>query len=113
MGSWLPQVQWLPYPAEETKSAAHSAAAHSSAGMIYRFLKNSALTSVKDAHCSGKSSSKKMASTGQTSAQTPQSMHSSGLMKYCSWSSSEWMQSTGQTSTHEASFVPMHGCAMT
>ena len=46
----------------------------------------------------GKSSSKKMASTGQTSAQTPQSMHSSGLMKYWSASSVEWIQSTGQTS---------------
>src|SRR6478672_4951101 len=81
--------------------------------MNYRFLKNSALTRVNDAHCSGKSSSKKMASTGQTSAQTPQSMHSSGLMKYWSASSVEWMQSTGQTSTQEASFVPMHGWVMT
>jgi hypothetical protein len=54
----------------------------SSSRRRYRFLKNSALTSVNDAHCSGRSSSKKMASTGQTSAQTPQSMHSSGLMKY-------------------------------
>src|SRR6266498_1188454 len=68
---------------------------------------------MKLAHCSGTSSSKKIASTGQTSAQTPQSIHSSGLMKYCSAASSEWIQSTGQTSTQDASFVPMHGSVMT
>ena len=35
---------------------------------------------VKDFHCSGTESSGKMASTGQTASQAPQSMHSSGLM---------------------------------
>jgi len=64
-------------------------------------------------HCWGRSSSKKIASTGQTSAQTPQSMHSSGSMKYRSAASSVWMQSTGQTSTHDPSLTPMQGCAMT
>lgn len=44
------------------------------------FWKKAALISLNSAHCSGRSSSKKIASTGQTSAQTPQSMHSSGLM---------------------------------
>src|SRR5688572_32333159 len=77
------------------------------------FLKKRALIRVNSAHCSGRSSSKKMASTGQTSAQTPQSMHSSGLMKYCSASSVEWMQSTGQTSTQLLSLTPIHGWAIT
>ena len=48
------------------------------------YSKKSRLVRMKPAHCSGTSSSKKIASTGQTSAQTPQSMHSAGLMKYCS-----------------------------
>src|SRR5258707_3293857 len=53
-----------------------------------------------------------MASTGQGSTHAPQSMHSSGSMKYCSDASSEWMQSTGQTSTQEASLSPIHGWVM-
>jgi hypothetical protein len=40
----------------------------------------SALIGVKLAHFSGKSSSAKIAVTGQTGTQAPQSMHSTGLM---------------------------------
>src|SRR5215469_13158365 len=43
-----------------------------------RFAYQSALTGVKLAHLSGKSSSAKMAVTGQTGTQAPQSMHSVG-----------------------------------
>src|SRR3954452_10840914 len=64
-------------------------------------------------------SSDVIASTGQASTHASQSMHSSGSMY--SWSACSnpgssgvgWMQSTGQTSTHEVSFVPMHGSLMT
>src|SRR5689334_10423714 len=42
------------------------------------FLYQAALVSVKPAHFSGKSSSEKMAETGQTGTQAPQSMHSTG-----------------------------------
>src|SRR4051812_11423052 len=63
--------------------------------------------------------SSKMAFTGQTGSQAPQSMQSSGLMKRC-WASAKpasslrgWMQSTGQTSTQSADFVPMHLEVMT
>src|SRR5580700_9665617 len=74
---------------------------------------------VKLFHFSGKSSKAKMAVTGQTGTQAPQSMHSVGFMYSCvtfSCSGSSlrgWMQSTGQTSTHAVSFVPMHGSAIT
>src|SRR5205823_13717696 len=64
-------------------------------------------------HCSGTSSSGKMASTGHGSTHAPQSMHSSGSMKYMFAASSVWMQSTGQTSTHEASLTSMQGWTMT
>src|SRR5437016_11099521 len=64
-------------------------------------------------HCSGTSSSGKIASTGHGSTHAPQSMHSSGSMKYMSEASSLWMQSTGQTSTQEASFRPTQGWVMT
>src|SRR5438270_816752 len=65
-------------------------------------------------HCSGTSSSGKIASTGHGSTHAPQSMHSSGSMKYMFAASSVWMQSTGQTSTQEASFTALHeaGIAM-
>src|SRR5262245_51623945 len=54
-----------------------------------------------------------MAFTGHVSTHAPQSMHSSGSMKFMSSPSSEWMQSTGHTSTQVASLVPMHGCVIT
>ena len=47
-------------------------------------LKNCLFSSMKLFHCSGVSSSAKIAFTGQTGSQAPQSMHSSGWMK--SWS---------------------------
>jgi hypothetical protein len=79
----------------------------------------SALIGVKCAHFSGKSSNAKIAVTGQTGTQAPQSIHSTGLMY--SWGSDSnlgsslrgWMQSTGQTSTHAVSFVPTQGSAIT
>src|ERR1700722_5172112 len=79
----------------------------------------SALIGVKCAHFSGRSSKAKIAVTGQTGTQAPQSMHSTGLMY--SWGSDSnlgssfrgWMQSTGQTSTHAVSFVPIQGSAIT
>src|SRR6266436_553377 len=46
--------------------------------------KNRLFSSMKCFHCSGVSSSTKMAFTGQTGSQAPQSIHSSGWMK--SWS---------------------------
>src|SRR6266849_5999007 len=85
----------------------------------YFLAYQSALTGVKLCHFSGRSSRAKMAVTGQTGTQAPQSMHSVGLMKSCfslsNWGSSlrGWMQSTGQTSTQAVSFVPIHGSAIT
>src|SRR5918995_4288949 len=64
----------------------------------------------KGAHFSGSASSGKIASTGHSGSQAPQSMHSSGSMM--SIRSNSWMQSTGQTSTHERSLMSMQGSAM-
>jgi hypothetical protein len=70
-------------------------------------------------HSSGRSSSGKIACTGHSSTQRPQSMQVSGSMKSCFAPSNVpsplagWMQSTGQTSTQEVSLVPMQGSAMT
>ncbi len=64
-------------------------------------------------HWSGTASSAKIAVTGHSGSHAPQSMHSSGSMKYWPLASSEWMQSTGQTSTQEASLTPMQGSVMT
>src|SRR5215210_8718964 len=61
-------------------------------------------------HFSGRASSGKMASTGHSGSQAPQSMHSSGSM--ISMRSNSWMQSTGHTSTHERSLMSMQGSAM-
>ena len=72
----------------------------------------------------GKVIQRKIAETGQTGTQAPQSMHSTGSMN--SWSTCSnpgrpssycvsffgWMQSTGQTSTHAVSLVPMEGSAI-
>src|SRR5215469_16677673 len=83
------------------------------------FVYQSALTAVKFCHFSGRSSNAKIAVTGQTGTQAPQSMHSTGLMYSCvsdlnlGSSFRGWMQSTGQTSTHAVSLVPTQGSAIT
>ena len=58
----------------------------------------------------GSASSGKIASTGHSGSQAPQSMHSSGSMMRMRPNS--WMQSTGQTSTQERSLMSMQGSAM-
>src|SRR5215831_5965958 len=77
-----------------------------------------------ECHFSGRSSTAKIAETGQTGTQAPQSMHSTGSMK--SWSTCSnpgrpswycvsffgWMQSTGQASTQAVSLVSIQGSAM-
>src|SRR2546430_15162903 len=68
---------------------------------------------VKFFHLSGTASSGKIALTGQTDSHAPQSMHSSGWMKYMLSASVVYMQSTGQTSRQLASFTPMHGSVIT
>src|SRR5437660_7160534 len=62
------------------------------------------------AHLSGSASSGKIASTGHSGSQAPQSMHSSGSITRMR--SASWMQSTGQTSTQDLSLMSMHGSAM-
>ena len=64
----------------------------------------------KGSHLSGSASSGKIASTGHSGSQAPQSMHSSGSM--ISIRSNSWMQSTGQTSTQERSLMSMQGSLM-
>src|SRR5690349_24132856 len=61
-------------------------------------------------HLSGSASSGKIASTGHSGSQAPQSMHSSGSITRIR--SASWMQSTGQTSTQERSLMSMQGSAM-
>src|ERR1700751_4682211 len=61
-------------------------------------------------HLSGSASSGKIASTGHSGSQAPQSMHSSGSMTRIR--SASWMQSTGQTSTHDLSLMSIHGSEM-
>src|SRR3954465_1419034 len=61
-------------------------------------------------HLSGSASSGKIASTGHSGSQAPQSMHSSGSMTRILPAS--WMQSTGQTSTQDLSLMSMHGSEM-
>src|SRR5689334_4188364 len=61
-------------------------------------------------HLSGRASSGKIASTGHSGSQAPQSMHSSGSMTRIRFAS--WMQSTGQTSTQDLSLMSMQGSAM-
>src|SRR5579859_2403270 len=81
--------------------------------------KNAAFFAVNSVHFSGRSSSAKIAETGQTGTQAPQSMHSTGSMysisapSNCGSSFLGWMQSTGHASTHAASLVPMQGSAIT
>src|SRR5260370_12213763 len=59
----------------------------SAAGDQAFFVYQSALIGVKLAHFSGRSSSAKIAVTGQTGTQAPQSMHSTGLISHYSSSS--------------------------
>src|SRR5215469_4559622 len=61
-------------------------------------------------HFSGSASSGKIASTGHSGSQAPQSMHSSGSMTRMRPAS--WMQSTGQTSTQERSLMSIQGSEM-
>src|ERR671920_532291 len=61
-------------------------------------------------HFSGSASSGKIASTGHSGSQAPQSMHSSGSMTRIRFAS--WMQSTGHTSTHDLSLMSMQGSEM-
>src|SRR5215813_6934033 len=61
-------------------------------------------------HFAGSASSGKIASTGHSGSQAPQSMHSSGSITRMR--SNSWMQSTGQTSTQDRSLMSMQGSAM-
>src|SRR3954452_275493 len=61
-------------------------------------------------HLSGSASSGKIASTGHSGSQAPQSMHSSGSMTRMRFAS--WMQSTGHTSTQDLSFTSIQVSAM-
>src|SRR6476661_1787658 len=69
-----------------------------------------ALIFTNGSHLSGRASSGKIASTGHSGSQAPQSMHSSGSMTRIRPAS--WMQSTGQTSTQERSLMSIQGSAM-
>src|SRR4051794_41316378 len=69
-----------------------------------------ALMRTNGSHFSGSASSGKIASTGHSGSQAPQSMHSSGSMT--SRRSASWMQSTGHTSTHDLSLMSIHGSEM-
>src|SRR6266550_4826317 len=70
-----------------------------------------ALMRTNGSHFSGSASSGKIASTGHSGSQAPQSMHSSGSIT--SMRAASWMQSTGQTSMHDLSLMSMHGSAIT
>src|SRR4051794_687134 len=72
---------------------------------------HTALILTKGSHLSGRASSGKIASTGHSGSQAPQSMHSSGSIT--SIRSVSWMQSTGQTSMQERSLMSMHGSEIT
>src|SRR5208282_4255866 len=78
-----------------------------------------AFRSVYSFHFSGRSSSAKIAETGQTGTHAPQSMHSTGSMYSISSAANfslsflGWMQSTGQASTQAVSLVPIQGSAIT
>src|ERR1700730_9353211 len=81
--------------------------------------KYAAFFAVYSFHFSGKSSSAKIADTGHTGTQAPQSMHSTGSMYSISSDGKAsssflgWIQSTGQASTQAVSLVPIHGSAIT
>src|SRR3954462_5360184 len=61
-------------------------------------------------HLSGSAASGKIASTGHSGSQAPQSMHSSGSITRMRFAS--WMQSTGHTSTHDLTLMSMQGSEM-
>src|SRR6266513_254851 len=85
----------------------------SRAGYFPCFAYQSALMGVKLFHFSGRSSSAKIAVTGQTGTHAPQSMHSVGWIYSCvslsKFASSlrGRLQSTGQTSTQAVHFLPL------
>src|ERR1700760_3921586 len=64
----------------------------------------------KGCHFWGSASSGKIASTGHSGSQAPQSMHSSGSMTRIR--SASWMQLSGQTSTQDFSLMSMQGSEM-
>src|SRR3982750_1192804 len=70
-----------------------------------------ALIVTNGCHFSGSASSGKIASTGHSGSQAPQSMHSSGSIT--SIRPASWMQSTGQTSMHDLSLMSMQGSPIT
>ena len=73
-----------------------------------------ALIGVYRTHSAGSDSSGKIALTGHSGSQAPQSMHSFGSMySVRSVPCSKWMQSTGQTATHAWSITSTHGSAIT
>src|ERR1017187_10854345 len=78
-----------------------------------------AFRSVYSFHFSGRSSRAKIADTGHTGTQAPQSMHSTGSIYSISSAANfslsflGWMQSTGQASTQAVSLVLIHGSAIT
>src|ERR1700686_375961 len=86
---------------------------------VYFLAYQSAFIAVNFCHFSGRSSRAKIAVTGHTGTQAPQSMHSTGLMYsiVSFWEGGSslrgWMQSTGHTSTHAESLVLMQGSAIT
>ena len=71
---------------------------------------NAVLIRTNGCHFSGSASSGKIASTGHSGSQAPQSMHSSTSIT--SMRSPMWMQSTGQTSMHDLSLMSMQGSPM-
>src|SRR6266850_333993 len=105
--------------AEACRSKSKQLYVRGGTGYFPCFAYQSALIGVKLFHFSGRSSSAKIAVTGQTGTHAPQSMHSVGWMYNCVSASKAgsslrgWMQSTGQTSTQAVSFVPMQGSAIT
>src|SRR5687768_9323251 len=74
---------------------------------------------MKSRHSAGTSSSAKIARTGHSSTQSPQSMQTSGSTYSIGAVSKPgssfvgWMQSTGQTATQAVSFTPMQGWVIT
>ncbi len=78
----LPRSPRTPDPSKKEKAGVQGRNSRPRSGMTdwpYR-PKYLALRSVNDFHFSGRSSSAKMAETGQTGTQAPQSMHSTGSM---------------------------------
>jgi hypothetical protein len=81
--------------------------------VIHFLLKKFAFLEMNPCHFAGTSGSKKIADTGQTGSQAPQSVHVAGSMYICSSLGPPWIQSTGQTSTQASSLAPIQGSVMT